>query len=277
MRKENVYGMSPESLILVILTTSAFTGTTVAKAISKGLEALESLWKQGWAGYKNFPHSFPHLNGVHVNHHSWHESGPVPMGLPVEGILERKDHPYHQLVKMLTQSKSPIATHLVQGSRQVKAAVKPLVHVFRHDRLYAQKEESGGGHQESAQLVFPMTFAPQPVLHVDNLSNYLLPEENYMLHQELADLVPHDPSFSSTDASDPEMMLMSTLRTAESQVHYPLSEDQLQDAFFSLPTHMTHAGSPVNQDATGLLLQAHPLPVYAPISPHRPLTMVSPA
>lgn len=279
--KENVVGMSPEGLILVILTTSALTGTTVAKAVSKGLGALESLWKQGWAGYKNFPHSFPHLQGVHVNHHSWHESGPVPMGLPVEGILERKDHPYHKFVKMLTQSKSPIATHLVQGSRLVKAAAKPVIHVFRHDRQYGQK----GGTQAQASTqpaISPITLTSPPVnvAQMDSLSNYLLPDANYMLHQQSA-IVPQgavlfpmaDFASPDTDPLSGTMMLMSPLNAAESQEHYPVTSD----GFLSLPTQMTQSeNTGANHDVTALMMQMDPLPVYAPITPmepHRPLSI----
>ena len=240
----------------MILTCSVVMGTTAGKAISKGLGVLESLWKLGWAGYKNFPHSFPHLDGVHVNHHSWRESGPMPLGLPVEGILERKDHPYHQLLKMLTKFKSPVATHLVDGSRLLKGTIpKHVLHTFHQDRQYAQVQEQKFGDAEQS-LAFAQ---PLSLIDANSLSNYLVPETNYMLHQQSA-ILPI-PAFASPSASVP-MILLPPLSASESPDRYLASPDGL-DPF---PPDMQQELDPLQT-----MLTINPLPVYAPIASHRPL------
>lgn len=250
----------------MILTSSAVMGTTAGKAISKGLGVLESLWKQGWAGYKDFPQSYPHLDGVHVNHHSWRESGPVPLGLPIEGILERKDHPYYRLVKMLTKSKSPIATHLVEGSRVLKTTdgQKPVLHTFHQDRQYAQTE----GQKFAPAPSQSFTFAhPLSLIDPDSLPNYLVPETNYMLPQQSAIFPPPQvllqiPAFASSPSASVPMILMPPVHPAESQYQYPVASDP----FLPFPADLEEDLDPMQT-----MLTINPLPVYAPIASHMPL------
>lgn len=75
---------------------------------------MEHFWRLGWPGFRNFgPNTFPHLKGVHINHHIWKERGNmIHFGLPIEGILERTNHPFHEIVKRI-QPYSPVTTHLV--------------------------------------------------------------------------------------------------------------------------------------------------------------------
>jgi len=80
------------------------------------------------------------LYGAHINTHKWKETDPISsiaLGLPVEGILERKDHPYHDYVKEKYAS-SPIQTHLI-GEVQDKLKEEASVHRFLHDRHYGVK------------------------------------------------------------------------------------------------------------------------------------------
>ena len=81
---------------------------------NKAFEIMEHFWRLGWPGFANFgPGKFPHLKGVHINHHAWKERGNmIPFGLPIEGILERSNHPFHEIVKRI-QPFSPVTTHLV--------------------------------------------------------------------------------------------------------------------------------------------------------------------
>lgn len=112
-----------------------------SKPLSKVFEKLESLWKQGWGGFADFPDNFPHLYGAHINTHKWREDGggPPPLGLPVEGILERKDHPYYKYVKERVKT-SPISTHLV-GDKDKVNEDDVTVHQFVHDRHYNARNE----------------------------------------------------------------------------------------------------------------------------------------
>lgn len=278
--------MSSDVLILLILTFSVVMETTATKVISKGLGALESLWKLGWGGYKNFPHSFPHLNGVHVNHHSWHESpGPVPLGLPVEGILERKDHPYYQLVKFLTKSRPPIATHLGDASRLFKGFSdrKPILHTFNQDRFYAQKEEA---KLDSSPPLIPslQSFDYSPSLafiDANSLSNYVVhPEANYMMQpnqQHQSDISMSDPGHvflpfaSSPSISSPRtgaslsMIFMPPLNSPASAGDM-VSEEQYPTSLSPDALHPFSADAEQEMDPVQPMLTINPLPVYTPIS-----------
>lgn len=77
---------------------------------------LEHFWKLGWKGFRSFPLNYPHLTGVHMNHHRWHEYGPPAVGMPIEGILERKDHPLHEWAKKMYRN-GIVATHLNDYTR----------------------------------------------------------------------------------------------------------------------------------------------------------------
>jgi hypothetical protein len=261
--KEYVHRMSPEAVILMILTCSVLMGTTAGKAISKGLEVLESLWKQGWAGYRNFPDSFSHLNGVHVNHHSWRESGPVPLGLPIEGILERKDHPYHQLVKMLTNSKSPIATHLVGGFRLSKGpggggGQSPVhVHAFHEDRKYGELQEQKFVSQPSSTFTQAI-----PLIDANSLSNYLAPGADYMLPQHPDSQLPSSQSVLMQSVLSFPAVLPAQL----SAIMIP-SLGAADDQFAVTSDALSPPAPHEEVDPLQALLYIQPLPVYAPIAP----------
>lgn len=110
---------------------------TKGKPVDKALKKLEHFWRLSWGGFEDFPSGFPHLNGDHVNVHKWKEPlDAVPFGLPIEGILERRDHPYHSYVACCVSSNSPISTHLTSYNPKPSGHL----HTFKHNRQYNEQE-----------------------------------------------------------------------------------------------------------------------------------------
>ena len=262
-----MHRMYPEaaSLIFLFLISSAsLIGFTESKVLSRGLETLEALWKLGWAGYRNFPKSYPHLSGLHVNQHSWQEVGSIPMGLPVEGILERKDHPLHLIVKMMTKSKSPIATHLSAGSRIFEVPKgKPVMHIFKHDRLYSEKLNDKLRNPSP-----PIAFTPSLLIDSGQLGQSILSDGGHQNHiptgghnshmfpatQLLIPLtVPHPPA----SASRPVITM--AILDPVSETRDPLNPGNL----FPASDHQSLDPLP---EMSALMLAFNQLPVYTPIS-----------
>ena len=133
--------MSPVSkyqLVMIIVTLLIVFESEEIKAdkrrpLNRILGALEYFWQLGWKGFKNFPLNFHQLKGVHVNHHQWREFGPLPAGLPIEGILERKDHPFHQWMKRMYPN-GVVATHLNDYNRGGVPPSSASYHAFIQDR-----------------------------------------------------------------------------------------------------------------------------------------------
>ncbi|KAI1287833.1 hypothetical protein HDE_09858 [Halotydeus destructor] len=101
---------------LVLIVINLLTVTVHCHVIDKTFSKLEKFWRLGWKGYEEFPNGgkFDHHRGVHVNHHRWPSQKPYDFaGLPVEGIIERKHHPYHQ--RVASHYKIPIGRHLAPG------------------------------------------------------------------------------------------------------------------------------------------------------------------
>ena len=142
--------MSPERgkcfsliTIVVLMIASQVTHTSGNyRPFNRIIGTLEHFWKLGWKGFRSFPLNFPQLTGVHMNHHRWQEYGPPAVGMPIEGILERKDHPLHEWAKRIYRN-GIVATHLNDYTR---GKVMPFakVHANVQDRgLHAHRTMVG--------------------------------------------------------------------------------------------------------------------------------------
>lgn len=155
--------MSPVSKCVLITTLVTLLITFQITQIECGkrrpldriLGLLEQFWQLGWKGFRNFPMNFPHLTGLHVNHHRWSEYGPVPAGLPIEGILERKDHPFHEWAKRMYPN-GVVKTHLNEYNRGRVSPFNAAYHAFVQDRgLYNYQSVMASPSIDSMSMVHP--------------------------------------------------------------------------------------------------------------------------
>lgn len=106
----------------------------VDKVVDKAFDKLEGLWRLGWRGYRDFPHDARHRHlkaeSITINHHRRPSLSlrDIALGLPADGIMERRRHPLRRLVSALYGHRSPIATHLtaLTDARAIDPTVRHL-------------------------------------------------------------------------------------------------------------------------------------------------------
>lgn len=242
--------LSPFCVQFVILNLLLFLTTidsSTCKPLGKAFKKLEAWWGLSWLPFSNFPHNFPHLYGAHINTHKWREdsSKPLHIGLPIEGILERKDHPYYSYVKRF-YPQSPIATHLVGSMIPSKVAEEEAkVHRFIHDRHYNGIEK----------------FRPK----TDDLT---LQSNHFFSHDYLNDNFPTPNELAKYFASDGPFPLSGGSHLMSSSSGFASSSSPASRSSMSFGGNR---GSPFDYaferipDMTALFIAVNPLPVYVPI------------
>lgn len=266
-------------LLLVSILSTSLVNLSQSRPLSKVFETLESLWRQSWAGFEDFPNNFPHLYGAHINTHKWKESGPVHLGLPIEGILERKDHPYHSYVKMKYGS-SPIGTHIVGDKDKVSEDVVAL-HRFIQDRHYGIRQEMLKGESLEPEILSSNVLTSNPTSTTT--------ESNERSSQGVTTTTAN-PSSASEGYVPADILAKYFASDSNTQVLHPLLDPaNFVDVYHNMQrpdgrsyaesvTHTMHPigvpypgrhspdyGPEPSPDMTALYIAMHPLPVFTPI------------